>query len=67
MVIQKERTICPICKKQTVFSPGYSPFCSYQCQSVDLGLWLLEEYKIPVEHVESVNTNDDESDEIPNT
>lgn len=41
---------CPICKKalaETTRAPR--PFCSARCRTVDLGRWLNEEYRVPVE------------------
>jgi endogenous inhibitor of DNA gyrase (YacG/DUF329 family) len=48
---------CPICKKPAAprdANPSF-PFCSARCKTVDLGKWLNEEYRVPVE---------EESDEI---
>jgi endogenous inhibitor of DNA gyrase (YacG/DUF329 family) len=48
---------CPICKKPAAprgENPSF-PFCSRRCKAVDLGQWLNEEYRVPVE---------DESDEV---
>lgn len=28
------------------------PFCSFRCQTIDLGKWLSEEYRIPGESVD---------------
>src|SRR6202042_23443 len=42
---------CPICKKAVrprVENAGF-PFCSSRCKLVDLGKWLNEEYRVPVE------------------
>jgi endogenous inhibitor of DNA gyrase (YacG/DUF329 family) len=41
---------CPICDKR--FEPVASsamPFCSERCRRIDLGRWLGEEYRLPVE------------------
>jgi endogenous inhibitor of DNA gyrase (YacG/DUF329 family) len=43
--------MCPICRKAVVAranNPSF-PFCSTRCKSVDLGKWLNEEYRVPVE------------------
>jgi endogenous inhibitor of DNA gyrase (YacG/DUF329 family) len=48
---------CPICKKPAAprsENPSF-PFCSPRCRTVDLGKWLNEEYRVPVE---------EESDEV---
>ena len=49
--------LCPICKKPATpraENPSF-PFCSPRCRTVDLGKWLNEEYRVPVE---------EESDEV---
>ena len=38
---------CPICSHDT--APRYRPFCSRRCADIDLGRWLTESYKVPVE------------------
>lgn len=39
---------CPTCGKETVWEGNpWRPFCSENCKLIDLGKWLLEEYKIP--------------------
>lgn len=38
---------CPICDKESKVK--YRPFCSERCANVDLGKWLNESYKVPVE------------------
>ena len=42
---------CPICKKAA--KPRAEnlafPFCSPRCKQVELGKWLNEEYRVPVE------------------
>lgn len=40
-------SICPICRKPTVFE--YRPFCSKRCADIDLARWLRGDYKIPGE------------------
>ena len=48
---------CPICKKPSApraENPSF-PFCSPRCKTVDLGKWLNEDYRVPVE---------EESDEV---
>jgi endogenous inhibitor of DNA gyrase (YacG/DUF329 family) len=48
--------VCPTCSK--AFDPvkaraasitSLGPFCSPRCRQVDLGKWLNEEYRVPVE------------------
>jgi uncharacterized protein len=40
---------CPNCKKQVEWNSTnlYRPFCSKQCQLIDLGEWANEEKVIP--------------------
>ena len=41
---------CPTCKKEAVRKGNeFFPFCSERCKLVDLGRWMGEEYRIPVE------------------
>lgn len=43
-------TVCPECKRSPASEDhGVYPFCSPRCKSVDLGRWLREEYRIPVQ------------------
>ncbi len=39
---------CPTCKTQVIWTPNsvYRPFCSKQCQLIDLGEWADEEKRI---------------------
>ncbi|MCW5698808.1 MAG: DNA gyrase inhibitor YacG [Rhodospirillales bacterium] len=38
---------CPVCGNSMV--SRWRPFCSKRCADVDLGHWLKETYRIPVE------------------
>ncbi len=41
---------CRTCKRPAVREGNKAyPFCCERCQLVDLGRWLNEEYRIPVE------------------
>jgi hypothetical protein len=42
---------CPICGKPAL--AAYRPFCSRRCADVDLGRWLTEGYRIPVDSGET--------------
>lgn len=46
---------CPICNKSVAPRSTNSafPFCSARCKSIDLGKWLSEEYRVPVESGEA--------------
>lgn len=52
-----DRCRCPICRKPAAPRADNAsfPFCSPRCRTVDLGKWLNEEYRVPVE---------EESDEV---
>lgn len=53
--------ICPICgaeSKPRSENPAF-PFCNPRCQTVDLGKWMNEEYRIPARPDSS---DEDESD-----
>ena len=47
---------CPQCQKKVAWTEEetYRPFCSERCQSIDLGSWANEDYRIP--------SNDDAED-----
>lgn len=42
------KVTCPICKKPVEWKPEntFRPFCSKQCQLIDLGEWASEERRI---------------------
>lgn len=42
-------SICPICGEEVAprSSNKTFPFCNARCQSIDLGKWLNEEYRVP--------------------
>ena len=45
---------CPICNSLLPARPDpetkpHRPFCSARCKAIDLGKWLTESYRIPVE------------------
>jgi endogenous inhibitor of DNA gyrase (YacG/DUF329 family) len=42
---------CPVCKKAVAprAENRAFPFCSARCKQVELGKWLNEEYRVPVE------------------
>lgn len=43
---------CPICREFVKLRTEnkYFPFCSEHCQMVDLGRWINEEYRMPVDN-----------------
>jgi len=42
---------CPTCKREVLSRPANPcfPFCSERCRAVDLGRWLGEEYRVPIQ------------------
>ncbi len=55
---------CPQCGKPTTErakNPTF-PFCCERCRSIDLGQWLSETYRVPIEAEES--TQHDETPQI---
>jgi uncharacterized protein len=52
--------VCPICRKPVGplgENPSF-PFCSKQCRLIDLGEWLDERYRVPVEDGEAAEENE---------
>ena len=49
---------CPICRGAVSESIA-RPFCSERCRTIDLGNWLGESYRIPIE------SEDEDRDEPP--
>ncbi|RLA85225.1 MAG: DNA gyrase inhibitor YacG [Deltaproteobacteria bacterium] len=38
---------CPLCGKPTRWTANpFRPFCSERCKLIDLGKWMMEEYRI---------------------
>lgn len=56
--------ICPICGAEAKPRPDNRafPFCNARCQTVDLGKWMNEEYRVPVE--DSSNEDEDSDERI---
>ncbi len=53
---------CPKCKTLCVFDKQinpYRPFCSERCQTLDLGTWANEEYRIAAENTDLAESTDD--------
>jgi len=41
---------CPICGREAEYEGNaFRPFCSERCRLVDLGSWIEERYRVPVE------------------
>jgi len=57
---------CPECGKATVDrakNPTF-PFCCDRCRSIDLGQWLSETYRVPIEADEATQ-DDGEAQAMP--
>lgn len=54
---------CPICGRrmegQTLAEWPAFPFCSARCQTIDLGRWLGETYRIPAEEPEDQQASEE--------
>ncbi|MBX3022613.1 MAG: DNA gyrase inhibitor YacG [Bdellovibrionales bacterium] len=50
---------CPTCGKDTEYAPANSfrPFCSERCQTLDLGAWADEKYRVPLNDQEHAGVN----------
>ena len=57
---------CPTCSKMTDYSAEnrFRPFCSERCQTLDLGAWADEKYRVPLSEQESSSVNE-KSDSPP--
>jgi uncharacterized protein len=50
---------CPLCRREINWEENeWRPFCSERCQTIDLGNWASESYRI------SAPVNDDTSDTV---
>ena len=48
----KREAQCPRCLKYFIYEMSSSkPFCSSQCQIIDLGHWINEDYRIPAQEI----------------
>lgn len=59
--LRQRRRRCPICRKPAV--AAWRPFCSKRCADVDLGRWLGEAYRLPVEEEDGGIPDDRPDDE----
>lgn len=76
---KKIQVKCPTCKSEfEYFKSNFRPFCSERCRMVDLGHWLDENYRVPlqapvdIDELEAAlekkfaeNGHDQNDDEIP--
>jgi endogenous inhibitor of DNA gyrase (YacG/DUF329 family) len=54
--------VCVYCRKLPL-DPAWRPFCSERCKMADLGRWLGEEYRAPVEDQDTGTELDDDGHE----
>ena len=41
---------CPLCRRETTWEDNeWRPFCSERCQTIDLGKWASEEYRVSLD------------------
>jgi uncharacterized protein len=53
---------CVYCRTKPI-APPWRPFCSERCKLADLGRWLGEEYRVPVEPQTPETEPDDDGHE----
>jgi uncharacterized protein len=52
---------CPTCRKMVTWQENPNrPFCSNRCQSIDLGQWATESYRLPGSEDASMIADEDE-------
>jgi endogenous inhibitor of DNA gyrase (YacG/DUF329 family) len=53
---------CSFCKIKfsRTENPRYFPFCSKRCQTLDLGAWVSEKYRVESKEPVSQETEDEE-------
>lgn len=51
---------CPACGKPVAWveENRYRPFCSERCKAIDLGAWAAEEYRVPVQDEQPLDTSE---------
>lgn len=58
---------CPTCRKETPWENNpHRPFCSDRCQTIDLGAWAQEKYRVPGEELDIDLDEDDEDNHSNN-
>ena len=60
--------LCPICHRPAPprTENAVFPFCSPRCKTIDLGKWLSEEYRVPVEDDDEAARDEADADEEGN-
>jgi endogenous inhibitor of DNA gyrase (YacG/DUF329 family) len=55
---------CPICKRKTTFEENpWRPFCSERCKLIDLGKWVMGQYRVEGKKEEEEDERDGQEDE----
>ncbi|MBI3525495.1 MAG: DNA gyrase inhibitor YacG [Betaproteobacteria bacterium] len=51
---------CPTCGKPVAWAAEnrYRPFCSKRCKMIDLGAWAAEDYRVPVQEEQPLDTSE---------
>jgi uncharacterized protein len=50
---------CPTCEKQIEWQDNpWRPFCSERCKLIDFGRWANEEYCVPGQKIDPVETGE---------
>jgi endogenous inhibitor of DNA gyrase (YacG/DUF329 family) len=43
---------CPLCRRETTWEDNeWRPFCSERCQTIDLGKWASEDYRVSLDEM----------------
>ena len=58
-----DQALCPICNEPVTGAEASRPFCSPRCKLIDLGQWLDESYRIPVDETEMPSGEGDRGEE----
>jgi len=55
---------CPLCGAAASWEGNpFRPFCSERCKLIDLGRWLGEQYRVPIESADDDAVSKQDSDE----
>jgi len=60
---------CPRCGKKALFDSTnpFRPFCSERCQTLDLGAWADEQYRVPERGTRDENVDEDAANDEANS
>jgi endogenous inhibitor of DNA gyrase (YacG/DUF329 family) len=52
---------CPTCRKPVIWGDSpFRPFCSERCQTIDLGQWASESYRLPTDERAAMSADEEE-------